>query len=333
MILSEADKRRFAPFCHRPDRESTPLRLFGTAVASVTLLPLRVIALLVAFALSWLVVSVTSNSRVRFACSVVLSRAIRVALGFWTVELRGREHLVRDGITVVSNHVSIVEIFVLHELFAPAFVAKAGVRRIPFVGTIVARLGGIFVERDVARQDTKSTPSAAELISRRQSLHPFPSADVSALAVFSEGTTSNGEFVLKFHTGAFRVGAPVLPVAFDFSRNRWFSPAFETIPLHVFLFRLLTQWRSFLTVTILPVRVPSAAEIADPALHARSVQHLIARHLGVPAVESSLSDKLELHSRILSGEFAWQDVHGLMTARSVKESETASSTDSKTKKT
>jgi 1-acyl-sn-glycerol-3-phosphate acyltransferase len=303
--LSESDKTRFRPYCHLPHTGRSPLRI---ALAAVTLLPVRVLVLLICFAVSWPLAVVLRDVRVRFACSKVLSRIILIAFGFWTVDVVGLQNLRLDGVTVVSNHVSIADIFILHELYAPAFVAKAGVTKIPFVGAIAAAFGGIFVNRDVERHSIKTTPSAAELINRRQREHPFPSRDVAPLVVFAEGTTSNGHQVGSFHTGAFRSGCPVQPVCVDYRRNA-FSPAFESIPTPAFLFFLLTQWSSCLTITILPVRYPSASEIGDPTLHANAVQHVIARALQVPATKTSLQDKMDLHAHIVAKHFGWQEAY------------------------
>jgi 1-acyl-sn-glycerol-3-phosphate acyltransferase len=307
--LSEADKRRFLPYCHLPHTGRSGV---SVALASVTLLPLRVLVILCCCVVAWLVAIATHDARVRFVCSRWLSRAIRTAFGFPRLTVRGAEHLRRDGVTVVCNHVSIIDIFILHELYAPAFVAKAGVKAIPFIGTIAAALGGIFVDRDVRRDDTKTTPSAAELISWRQTQHPFPTPDVAPLVVFAEGTTSNGCQVGLFHTGAFRSGCPVQPVCLDYrAGSDAFSPAFESIPTLAFLFSLLTQWRSSVTVTILPVRQPSASEIADPTLHAHAVQQAIASALQVPTTKTSLQDKLDLHAHIRASHFAWQNAYAV----------------------
>lgn len=44
----------------------------------------------------------------------------------------------------------------------------------------------------------------------------------------AEGTTSNGDYLLPFKTGAFLAGTPILPVILKYNYSR-FSPAWETI--------------------------------------------------------------------------------------------------------
>lgn len=48
------------------------------------------------------------------------------------------------------------------------------------------------------------------------------------LCTFSEGTTTNGDYLLPFKTGAFLPKAPVLPVILRYPYER-FSPAWDTI--------------------------------------------------------------------------------------------------------
>ena len=50
--------------------------------------------------------------------------------------------------TVVSNHTSFVDIVVQMYLQEASHVAKAGIRNIPFVGTIASGVGCLFVDRD-----------------------------------------------------------------------------------------------------------------------------------------------------------------------------------------
>jgi hypothetical protein len=53
-----------------------------------------------------------------------------------------------NGITIVANHVSIGDIFCMSANFAAAFVAKEGVRKVPFIGYIAETIGTIFVKRE-----------------------------------------------------------------------------------------------------------------------------------------------------------------------------------------
>jgi 1-acyl-sn-glycerol-3-phosphate acyltransferase len=85
------------------------------------------------------------------------------------------------------------------------FVAKMEVSRWPVVGALVAGVGTLFVERG-----------------RRRAVHQLNDRIENMLragrrvAVFPEGTTSDGQRLLQFHGNlvepALRVGVPVVPV-------------------------------------------------------------------------------------------------------------------------
>jgi len=51
---------------------------------------------------------------------------------------------------------------------------------------------------------------------------------INCIVYSAEGTTSNGEFLLPFKSGAFLAKAPVLPVILTYRYQR-FSPAWESI--------------------------------------------------------------------------------------------------------
>lgn len=112
----------------------------------------------------------------------------------------------RKGLLVVSNHFGVVDTSTLATAMPVAFVAMAEMRKWPFLGWVGETFGVVFVDRE---RRTRVTHFAREV---RRKL----SAGVNVL-VFPEGTTSPGEELLPFKTGAFEAvarqkGAAVLPV-------------------------------------------------------------------------------------------------------------------------
>ncbi len=109
------------------------------------------------------------------------------------------------GVLVVSNHVSWLDAMALNELGPIAFVAKSEVRRWPVIGFLAARSGTIYIERG-----------------RRRAVHGVIDAIAERLAcsrhcgVFAEGTTTEGDRVLPFHSNLIKsaliADAPVHPV-------------------------------------------------------------------------------------------------------------------------
>jgi 1-acyl-sn-glycerol-3-phosphate acyltransferase len=90
------------------------------------------------------------------------------------------------------------------------FVSKADVRHWPVIGWLVACGGTLFIERERKRDAMKVVHQVAEALKRGDTI-----------AVFPEGTTSDGHGLLPFHANmlqaAIATQAPIQPVALRFS--------------------------------------------------------------------------------------------------------------------
>jgi 1-acyl-sn-glycerol-3-phosphate acyltransferase len=110
----------------------------------------------------------------------------------------------------VANHVSWLDIQVLHSVWNVRFVAKSEVRRWPLIGWLSARTGTLFVDRANRRH-------AARI---NQSIHQA-FADGDPVAVFPEGTTTRGDQLLRFHASLLQPAvdeqALIVPVAIRYS--------------------------------------------------------------------------------------------------------------------
>ena len=107
---------------------------------------------------------------------------------------------------LVSNHVSWLDIQLIHSVWQVRFIAKSEVRRWPLIGWLSARAGTLFIERGKNRH-------AARI---NQSIHAaFQQGD--AIGVFPEGSTTDGTELTRFHASllqpAVDEGAMVYPVA------------------------------------------------------------------------------------------------------------------------
>lgn len=110
---------------------------------------------------------------------------------------------------LVSNHISWLDILVLHAARYCRFVSKSEVRHWPLIGTLATGAGTLYIER-ASRRD------ALRVV--HQMSASLEAGDV--VAVFPEGTTSDGASVLPFHANliqaAVSADAPALPVALQF---------------------------------------------------------------------------------------------------------------------
>lgn len=107
---------------------------------------------------------------------------------------------------IVTNHISWLDIFVLNALVPMRFVAKSEVRNWPLIGYLAARVQTLFIERGKPRDAARINRQIAELLQNGE-----------FLAVFPEGTTTDGRNVGAFHASllqpAIDAGVPVHPLA------------------------------------------------------------------------------------------------------------------------
>ncbi|KAM3403548.1 hypothetical protein ACQJBY_006971 [Aegilops geniculata] len=301
--------RRYAPYARRDAYGPMGRGPLGaaeaarTAVAAALLLPLRVVAgvlVLVAYYLVcrvctlWVEEERAGGEGEGYArlqgwrrawvvrCGRALSRAMLFVFGFYWIREHDRrfpdaegkdlgqsELLERPG-AIVSNHVSYVDILYHMSSSLPSFVAKRSVARLPLVGLISKCIGCIFVQRESKTSDFKGV---------------------------SEGTTTNGDYLLPFKTGAFLARAPVQPVILRYPYKR-FSPAWDSMDgaRHVFL--LLCQFVNHLEVVHLPVYYPSEQEKDDPKLYADNVRKLMAVEGNLILSDLGLAEKRVYHAAL-----------------------------------
>jgi 1-acyl-sn-glycerol-3-phosphate acyltransferase len=114
-------------------------------------------------------------------------------------------HALRSGI-IVTNHISWLDVFVLNAVIPMRFVAKSEVRQWPLIGWLCARAQTLFIERGRARDAARINIQIVQLLQNGE-----------CLAVFPEGTTTDGTQVGSFHASllqpAVDAGAEVHPVA------------------------------------------------------------------------------------------------------------------------
>ncbi|KAI7729726.1 hypothetical protein M8C21_020931 [Ambrosia artemisiifolia] len=202
------------------------------------------------------------------------------------------EGIERPG-AIISNHVSHLDILYHMSSSFPSFVAKRSVGKLPLVGLISKCLGCIYVQRESKSADFKGVSGVVN--DRINEAHHEKSAPMVML--FPEGTTTNGDYILPFKTGAFLSKAPVLPVILRYPYKR-FSPAWDTISGRRHLILLLCQFVNNMTVVRLPLYHPSQEEKEDPKLYAENVRRLMAREGGLKMSDIGLPEKRVYHAAI-----------------------------------
>lgn len=137
---------------------------------------------------------------VRWAQDLLAILAIRVRC-----EGRPPPHA-RKGAMIAANHVSWADIFAIASIRHTRFIAKSEIRDWPLAGWLAHRSGTIFIRRarrhDTARINAQVHDALAE---------------GDCVGLFPEGTTTEGDRLLKFHSSLFEPAvanrARVYPVA------------------------------------------------------------------------------------------------------------------------
>jgi 1-acyl-sn-glycerol-3-phosphate acyltransferase len=181
------------------------------------------------------------------------------------------------NVLIVANHISWLDIMVLNALSPARFIAKAELRRWPLVGRLTTNVGTLYIERE-RRRDTHTV--------NRQTVDALSRGDL--VAVFPEGTTSDGTGLLKFHSSLLQpivdAGGHVQPVAI-----RYRTPADEHSDVPAFVGELSIMgsfWRvtgESRLVAELHLMPPVPAQARHRREVSRAAEEAIRTVLGSPA--------------------------------------------------
>jgi 1-acyl-sn-glycerol-3-phosphate acyltransferase len=125
-----------------------------------------------------------------------------------TLQVLGQPPLT-GPVLLVANHVSWLDIAVMHAARHCRFVSKADVQDWPLVGTLATAAGTLYIERSSRRDAVRMVTLMEEAL-----------RDNQVLAVFPEGTTGDGRSLLPFHANLLQAAvcadAPAQPVGLRF---------------------------------------------------------------------------------------------------------------------
>ena len=171
---------------------------------------------------------------------------------------------------LVANHISWVDITALHAARFCRFVSTADVKHWPLIGALASGVGTLFIERESRRDAMRMVQHMA------QSLR-----DGDVLAIFPEGTTSDGTGLRPFHANLFQAAisadAPVQPVAINFIDIQ--SGMLTTAPGYINDDTLLVSvWRTLCTpgiAVVIHFGAPQSAQGRDRRAWAAQVREAV----------------------------------------------------------
>jgi len=181
------------------------------------------------------------------------------------------------GRMLLANHISWIDPFALNASVPSRFVAKAEIRAWPLLGTLVTLVGALYIERGRRHAVASMNHRVRDRLK-----------DGETVAVFPEGTTTDGRSLLPFHSNlvapALDVGAECWPVAVRYTEDGAPSTAAAFIgemSIVTSLWNLLVARRLQIEVAFLEP-VPTAGN-RDRHHVAEAAAERIAAWLDVPA--------------------------------------------------
>jgi 1-acyl-sn-glycerol-3-phosphate acyltransferase len=211
----------------------------------------------------------------------------RGVLDILNVRVRADAPQPAPGSLLVANHISWLDPVVLNALWPTAVVAKSETRRWPLLGSMLERNDTLFVERRPCRALLALNAGIAVHLARGETV-----------AVFPEGTTTDGSRLLAFRAALFepavRGGHAVVPLALayrDRAGRRCAQAAYVDD---------MSLWQSLRRVARLDcveVEVAACDPLPRPGLHRRAAARLaravIQQRLRRAAMPAAASSDLE----------------------------------------
>ena len=125
------------------------------------------------------------------------------------IEVRVKGHPAQGPVLMAANHISWLDILVMHAACHCRFVAKSEIRNWPLLGVLTTGGGSLYIERGSRNDAMRVVHQMSEALQQGQ-----------VLAVFPEGATGDGITVLPFHANllqaAISAEAPIQPIALQF---------------------------------------------------------------------------------------------------------------------
>jgi len=184
---------------------------------------------------------------------------------------------VRGPVMLVANHISWLDIPVMHAARHCCFISKSDVQGWPLIGTLATAGGTLYIERTSRRDAMRMVRTMQEALQRNE-----------VLGVFPEGTTGDGRAMLPFHANLLQAAVatetPVQLIGLQYTDAR--SGRRHDAPTYVGDTSLLESlWRTACASDLqaeLHVGEADTAQGRDRRTWAQSLRRELAQRLEMP---------------------------------------------------
>ena len=153
---------------------------------------------------------------------------------------------------LVSNHTGFYDVIMNMSIHSCGFMAKNETQNYPFVGQLAKGINCLFVKRE-NKEDREKIFSQLE--ERQRDF--YEGKNLSPLLLFPEGTTTNGQYILKFKKGAFYSLLPIKPQIILLDKNLNYSVGIGVSSAPFNYFRSLCYFGCQINLCELPVIKPT----------------------------------------------------------------------------
>eukprot|EP00299_Pterocystis_sp_00344_P012518 c6019_g1_i1.p1 GENE.c6019_g1_i1~~c6019_g1_i1.p1 ORF type:complete len:314 (-),score=62.33 c6019_g1_i1:336-1277(-) len=299
---------------HPADQDEQHLCLLE-AIKLVILFPLALIRFVLLFVLFVFVCVVilpvillaprNSKAPLRFVQYVwrCVSRIFLILFGVYHIPTYGEKQFTsyanNQKVVFVANHSSYFDAWVscVTIPIPTAGVSKIGVKKVPVLGAVLDFMQFCWINHVQTGQGGSSV--ILEHVKDPSKPH---------LILAPEGTTTNGQSILKFRTGAFVIGHPVQPYVLCYP-SRFFAPMFGGVSRLFLFYRQLCSIYTPCHVIILPVFIPTQSDISDPSAFAERVRIAMSDVSGKPLCDLTgvelLTNQTSKVDPLIRYQFQW----------------------------
>ncbi len=138
------------------------------------------------------------------------SKSLLKMMGFKVLVEDENESIRKEGILLISNHLSYLDILILSSLLPSSYVTSLEMKRTPLLGQICVLAGCVFVNRKNKKNINKEIFEITESLSHGVNVTIFP-----------EATSTNGDSILRFRKPLFQAAInakrEIMPITLNYN--------------------------------------------------------------------------------------------------------------------